>query len=240
MNYGYAYPDEGNRIVLDPADEPNRYQIQLYHHVASKINIYDLNILEVGSGRGGGAAYISANLHPGLLIGVDISPQAIQFCKKKYALPNLRFLQGDAENLKFDAESFDAVINIESSSHYGNIKTFLAEVKRVLRPRGHLLFADIRQSHEIPPLIKEFQTAGFTLCNHETISPGVVRSLELDEERKTEYLNRKFPKVLHGSLKEFAGTKGSEKYEAFRSSKYEYIVCVLRKEMQLSNVELLS
>ena len=41
-------------VRLKSEDEKDRYPIQLYHHVASQINLKGLKVLEVGSGRGGG------------------------------------------------------------------------------------------------------------------------------------------------------------------------------------------
>jgi hypothetical protein len=93
MNYGYVDPHATDRIGLHPAEEANRYQIQLYHRVASQVDLRHLQVLEVGSGRGGGAAYICAHLHPQLLIGVDISSQAIQFCGSVMLCPTCAFCQ---------------------------------------------------------------------------------------------------------------------------------------------------
>jgi ubiquinone/menaquinone biosynthesis C-methylase UbiE len=54
----------------------------------------------------------------------------------------LSFIKGDAEALAFDAGSFGAVINIESSHCYGSMETFLANAKRVLCQKGYFLYAD--------------------------------------------------------------------------------------------------
>jgi len=55
MNYGYTSLREGEpTLALQPDDEPNRYSIQLYHHVASAVPLAGLDVLEVGSGRGAG------------------------------------------------------------------------------------------------------------------------------------------------------------------------------------------
>jgi fatty-acid O-methyltransferase len=56
----------------------------------------------------------------------------------------LDFVQGDAQNLHFPDQSFDAVINVEGSHIYPNFERFLGEVARVLRPGGHFLYADFR------------------------------------------------------------------------------------------------
>ena len=229
MNYGYAGPDGAAPIALEPTDEPNRYQIQLYRRVAGQVDLSRREVLEVGSGRGGGAAHVAAQLGPQRYLGVDISRGAVRFCQRRYALPHLHFQQGDAEKLDLAPESFDAVINIESSSHYGSVRKFLSEVRRVLRPGGDLLFADIRETHEVPGLLDDFHAAGLEVCQQENISHGVARALDLDEIRKLDVIRRTTPQMLHGALKEFGGLRGSEKYVAFQSGRYHYLVFLLRK-----------
>ena len=59
------------------------------------------------------------------------------------------FIEGSAEDLPFPDESFDAVINIESSHTYPNFSRFLAEVARALRPGGHFLYTDVRNTPDI-------------------------------------------------------------------------------------------
>ena len=61
-------------------------------------------------------------------------------------------MQGDAQNLPFPDESFDAVINVEASHIYPNFERFLGEVARVLRPGGHFLYADFRNRDGLPRL----------------------------------------------------------------------------------------
>ena len=57
MNYGYIYSDpNAPEIILAPEEEGERYSAQLYHRVAGAVNIEGKDVLEVGSGRGGGAA----------------------------------------------------------------------------------------------------------------------------------------------------------------------------------------
>src|SRR5215831_19456107 len=72
MNYGYSDIDpKPNGPQLD--DEDNRYCIQLYHHVAAAIDLTDKDVVEVGSGRGGGASYIRRYLNPRSVLGIDFS-----------------------------------------------------------------------------------------------------------------------------------------------------------------------
>src|SRR3954454_23189872 len=70
MNYGYAPSPDESFLTLDAEDEINRYSIQLYHYLATKVAFKVLEVLEVGSGRGGGAAYLKKYLNPEKIIGL--------------------------------------------------------------------------------------------------------------------------------------------------------------------------
>lgn len=140
MNLGYVdlNPD-AREIVLKDGDEVNRYGIQLYHFVASALELKGLDVLEVGCGRGGGASYIMRSLQPKSMTGVDIAEKAIAFCHRYYRVEGLSFVQADAESLPFDENSFDVIVNVESSQRYGSMERFLREALRVLRPNGYFL-----------------------------------------------------------------------------------------------------
>ncbi len=63
LNYAFeTNPPVGLR--LDPGDEPNRACIQLYHHVASQVELRGKAVLEVSCGHGGGASWITRTLQP--------------------------------------------------------------------------------------------------------------------------------------------------------------------------------
>lgn len=62
MNYGYAPCAHEAPLKLSPEDEINRYSIQLYHYLVAILEFPGKDILEVGSGRGGGAGYIKKYL----------------------------------------------------------------------------------------------------------------------------------------------------------------------------------
>ena len=140
MNYGWAASGgDGHSLPLLPEDEPNRYCIQLYHRVAGAVDLTGLDVLEVGCGRGGGASYVMRYLGPRSLTGLDCTARAIAFCQGHYHVPRLAFVRGNAEELEFGEDAFDAVVNVESSHCYGAMGRFLAGVHRVLKPGGSLL-----------------------------------------------------------------------------------------------------
>jgi ubiquinone/menaquinone biosynthesis C-methylase UbiE len=154
FNLGYE-EDPPMGLPLVASDEPNRFYIQLYHRTATQADINGAQVLEVSCGHGGGASYLVRTLRPASYTGLDLNPAGIAFCRERHNLPGLDFVQGDAENLPFVDQSFDAVINIEASHCYPRFPRFLAEVARVLRPGGHFLYADLRPRH----LIAEWESA---------------------------------------------------------------------------------
>jgi ubiquinone/menaquinone biosynthesis C-methylase UbiE len=230
MNYGYAPShDHFDTVILDETDEPNRYFIQLYHHIASAIDLTNRDVLEIGSGRGGGASYIKRYLKPKTLTGVDFSHKAIDFCKRTHDVDGLSFIKGDAESLPFDAERFDVVINIESSHCYGSMEDFLANVKRVLHHGGYFLYADLRNRNDVAVLQRQMEQSGMKIIKREDITPNIVRSLDLDNERKLLLIRALFHKWLLKPFQEFAGMKGSKIYAGFQSGAMVYLHYVLQK-----------
>ena len=229
MNYGYAPDDEVETPTLEADDEINRYCIQLYHHVANAINLKGLKVLEVGSGRGGGANYIKRYLNPAQMVGVDFSDKAVDLCREHYCVEGLSFMPGDAENLPFDDQSFDAIVNVESSHCYGSMDAFLAQVRRVLRPGGHFLFADFRNREQLAALDEQLERAEMKRIRRKDITPNVLEALDADHERRIAHIRRGAPKILDKLLQEFAGTKGAGIYKAFKDRAVVYQSFILQK-----------
>jgi ubiquinone/menaquinone biosynthesis C-methylase UbiE len=229
MNYGYSCPNQ--KVDLDPKDEPNRYSIQLYHQLASAIDLKDKTLLEIGSGRGGGLSYIAKNFPLNSAMGIDLNERAAKFCNKYYKIKGLSFGQGDAQNLKIADSSYDAIINVESSHRYPNMNAFLREVNRILKPGGYFLFTDFRYDHEMVELKQHLASTNLSMVKEEMITPKVVKALDIDDERKRKLVKRLAPRFLWNLALNFAGTKGSETYNHFESRKYEYFTYIYQKKL---------
>jgi fatty-acid O-methyltransferase len=177
LNWGYE-EDPPMAVPLAESDEPYRYQIQLYHRVASQVDLTGKRVLEVSCGHGGGASYLMRTLVPASYTGLDLNPIGLDFCRKKHQLPGLDFVEGNAEQLPFADQSFDAVINVEASHCYPRFPQFLDEVARVLRPGGHFLYTDVRRQKEIARWEEQLRDAPLRLMSDTVINEEVARGVE--------------------------------------------------------------
>lgn len=229
MNYGSAPPGPRESwFSLRAADEPDRYFIGPYRLLASAVDLAGRDVLEVGSGRGGGCSYLARYHAPRSVVGVDFSRRAVALSRSLHHVPGLSFAWGDAERLPFDNASFDAVVNVESSHCYPSMAGFLAEVRRVLRPSGVFLFADFRPAAELDELRARFGAAGLAVVRETDITSDVVTSLDRDGERRLGLMHRRMKGLLLDTFVQFAGLRGSRMYEHFRLGLNRYVTFVLR------------
>ena len=229
MNYGYQSINGDPRLELMTEDEVNRYCIQLYDFVVSKVDVKDKDVLEVGSGRGGGASYITRYYKPKSYIAMDISSSVIDFCNSYHKVDGLSFVEGVAEEPPFADSSFDIVVNVESARCYKSIKTFFKEVNRMLRPGGHFCFADMIKKGEYEEVRNDLIASGMEIISETNISQNVVKALDFDNDRRQGIIEKKAPKFLRKAFLQFAGAKGTERYESFANGKMEYWSFVLKK-----------
>lgn len=230
MNYGFADLNiELPTLNLTPDDEKNRYFIQLYQYVINTKNLQGKKVLEIGSGRGGGAFFLAKTFNPEQIIGVDFSEQNTLLANKLYHLPNLLYKQGDSENLPFDNDTFDVIINVESSHCYGSMTNFVQEVKRVLKPGGIFAWVDLRPVNELENLERSFFQSGLKQIKKENITANVVKALELVNESKLDLININVPKFLRQVFQEFAGIKDSKIYNGFVNGEMIYLSYVFEK-----------
>jgi len=94
-----------------------------------------LRVLEVGCGTG----HWLGVLGPRGIRAIGIDPSAGMLARAKALLPGIELIQGRAEHLASQAESFDRVFCINALHHFSDKLAFLLEARRVLRPHGMIL-----------------------------------------------------------------------------------------------------
>lgn len=228
MNYGFT-DAASPALQLDPADEVDRLAIQLYHHVIDRGELQGKDVLEVGCGRGGGVGYMAKYVQPRSLIGLDLSPRALTLSRVRGHAQHVQFVCGDAGALPFPSATFDAVVNVESSHCYPAMENFLAEVFRVLRPAGLMLYADLRFHEAVGRLRTQVRAPGFRVLRERDITRNVLQALELDTPRRAALINRKVPGMMRGPIQAFAGMAGTRFYEMLARGRGAYLSFVLEK-----------
>ena len=234
MNYGYE--PIASDIDTPPwtlTDEPDRLCIQLYLHAIDGTDLTGRDVLEVGSGRGGGASYISRRLQPHSMTGLDFSSKAVSLCNRHRRVPGLAFVCGDALSMPFPDASFDAVVNIESSHCYEDMGQFLSEVKRVLRPGGRFFFADLRSAEGADALRVQLDSSGLRINKVTDITANVLAALQLDNGRKLGLIEDLIPRAFRRPMRVFAGIEGTMNYSRLESGKWRYLSAHLVKSDQL-------
>ena len=230
LNYGYADDDtEVFRENLEAADRENHLSIRLYARLLDEIPIADRRVLDVACGRGGGASYIARYLRPAAVVGVDYSTRSIAFCNRHHKVENLRFLVGDAEDLRFEPDRFDVIINVESSHAYRDESAFFASARRILVPNGFLCFCDVRPSHRLAELERKIDASGFRLVWKSDISANVLRALQLASESRSRMIRQTFPRIMQQTALDWAGVEGGAVARSFAEGSRSYIACVLQK-----------
>jgi ubiquinone/menaquinone biosynthesis C-methylase UbiE len=243
LNYGYV-PNAGpQHAQLElPPERRSRNSIKLVLETVGDCDLTGKDVLDVGCGRGGTIATIREFFEPRTLTGIDLSPRAIAFCQSRHAYDNVRFMEGDAEDLPFPAHSFDAVTNIESACCYPNIAAFYKEAARVLRPGGYFLYADIIAT-EVLDYRLELLKQHFTVERFRDITSNILLSCDQIAERRFKLmknvneekliagiLQKSKPKDYDKLMGQLICVPGSSKYNKMRDGVETYVAIKLHKE----------
>ena len=96
-------------------------------------------VLDLGCGCGYGAHHIALR-GAGLVVGVDVSAEAIDFARTRYTAPNIRFAVMDAYDLALQRR-FDLVTCFEVIEHVERPEKVLEQIATVIGDRGILLIS---------------------------------------------------------------------------------------------------
>ena len=131
-------------LAVSKAEEDPAYQAAVARTIASAVPSPNLRVLEIGIGR---AANLDAYPRGTELVGLDASLPAEAQRARIVARAGglglaLRFVEGDATALPFDAGAFDAVVVTKVLCSVSDPAAALREVSRVLAPGGRFGFVE--------------------------------------------------------------------------------------------------
>jgi SAM-dependent methyltransferase len=144
----------------------------LVEKICTTLNNPYPRILDVGCGTGANLKMLAAH---GSAEGVDISSQAVDFCRER-GLNSVRL--GAAEQLPYENGSFDLVTALDVVEHLDDDVAGLQEMRRVLRRDGRVLLfvpafmflwgvqddvSNHRRRYTLPGLLKAVEAAGFSV-----------------------------------------------------------------------------
>jgi ubiquinone/menaquinone biosynthesis C-methylase UbiE len=132
--------------------------------------------LEVGPGPGYLGLEWLKKTQGTKLKALEISPDMITIAErnaKEYGLQDrVTYVKGDAREMPFDDNTFDAAFTNGSLHEWSQPRKVLNEVHRVIRPGGRYLISDLRR--DMSPIMKWLM---WVFTKPKEIRPGLVSSI---------------------------------------------------------------
>lgn len=153
----------------------------------------DLKVVDVGGGTGFCTLGILENgVSPTNVTLIDQSPHQLAQARKKPALQPVTILEGDAEDLPFDDDSFDRYVSAGSIEYWPEPQRGICEAYRVVKPRGiACMIGPVHPTHPVSRFFADmwmlfpteqeyidwFTQAGFTDVKVHRIGPKWYRGV---------------------------------------------------------------
>ena len=102
-------------------------------------------VLDAGCGAGYGSAELAQTALQ--VTGFDIAPDAVEYARSTYPLPNLNFAAASCTATPFRPNSFELVVAFEVIEHLQDYRAFLKECARVVTPQGLFIVSSPNKSY---------------------------------------------------------------------------------------------
>ncbi len=114
------------------------------------------HLLDVATGTGDMVFMSEKLLNPKRITGIDLSLGMLEVARKRQTdgpgkqPPAIEFIKGDAENLPFDDNLFDAATVTFGARNFGDLHKGLSEMRRVLKPGAPIVVLEFTKPRIFP------------------------------------------------------------------------------------------
>jgi len=118
------------------------YTDSMRNEVADLANIRQgSRVLDVGCGTGYTTQAVLKRLKLGEVVGIDLTLQQLRMAETKLKPEKMRLSlsRGDAENLPFRDETFDAIVSVGALEYFPDPQKAVQEMARVVKPQGKVV-----------------------------------------------------------------------------------------------------
>ena len=232
MNCGLVPIEPILKSAGENSEEQHSYE--LYAQLVAGTTLEGREVLELGSGRGGGACFLLENQLLRRLVALDYTPGTIRWCRRNFSRPRLEFVCGDAANPPFPEASFDVIVAVELTHCITDKVVFLAAIARILRPGGRLLIADFfylrpDAMHALGKFESAVEGSNFKTVAVDDWTSGASAAIEADSERRKSDIQQSVPGFLRELSIQFASTTASSTYVAMQAGRTVYRRYVLER-----------
>ena len=125
-------------------EEMEAHHISITEQTLAQMNLKPGDrVLDLGCGAGWAsrlmAKAVANSDKPGQVVGLDVSDEMIRRARAASTdLDNVMFVVGSAQQIPWDENFFDKVLSVESFYYYADQERALAELFRVMAPKGEL------------------------------------------------------------------------------------------------------
>lgn len=176
--HSFAYTQLGYFATMAEPDKLHpKHRLTKYHQFfLNNITSKD-TVLDIGCGNGALSNDLAAKAKK--VTGIDLIQENIDFANKKFKIPNLEFICGDATNTKFE-HHFDIIV--------------LSNVLEHIKERHQLLIALKKISKSFLIRVPQYDRAWDVLYKHE-----LGLDYRLDPTHETEYTFEQLEKELNNA-----------------------------------------
>ncbi len=105
-------------------------------------------ILDVGCGLGQTARSLARRFPAARVVGLDLSPEAIEVARAKFTLPNLEYVVGDLTTMNLPQGEVDLIVSANALGYAASPARTATALFRALRPQGLFLnYCRAEESH---------------------------------------------------------------------------------------------